>query len=52
MRYQAKRLQGKWKGIWPSLLVVIHCIVDEQFETNCLAKILITIGFNQMVNQL
>ena len=31
------------KDIWPIWLVVIHCIVDEQSETNCLGEILITI---------
>ena len=40
------------KGIWSIWLVVIHCIVDEQSETNRLGEILITIGFSQMVNKL
>ena len=39
-------------GIWPICLVVIHRIMDEQSETNHLVEISITIGFNQMVNQL
>ena len=39
-------------GIWLILLVVIHRIVEEQSETTRLGEISITIGFNQMVNQL
>ena len=39
-------------AIWPILLLVIHCIVDEVSEINRFGEILIRIEFSQMVNQL
>ena len=39
-------------AIWPVLLLVIRCIVDEVSEINRFGEILIRIEFSQMVNQL
>ena len=39
-------------AIWPILLLVIHCIVDEVSEINRFGEIVIRIEFSQMVNQL
>ena len=39
-------------AIWPILLLVIHCIVDQVYEINRFGEILIRIEFSQMVNQL
>ena len=39
-------------AIWPILLLVIHCIVDEVSEIDYFSEILIRIEFSQMVNQL
>ena len=39
-------------AIWPILLLVIHCIVDEVSEIAHFGEILIRIEFSQMVNLL
>ena len=38
-------------AIWPILLLVIHCIVDEVSKIDYVSQILITIEFSQVVNQ-
>ena len=39
-------------AIWPILLLVNHCIVDEVSEIDYFSEILIRIGFSQVVNLL
>ena len=39
-------------AIWPILLLVIHCTVDEVFEIDHFGEILVRIEFSQVVNQL
>ena len=39
-------------AIWPILLLVVHCIVDEVYEIDRFGEILISIEFSQVVNQL
>ena len=39
-------------AIWPNLLFVFYCIVDEVSEIDDYGEILIRIEFSQMVNQL
>ena len=41
-----------YTAIWPILLLVIHCIVDEVSEIDHFGEILIRIEFSQVVNQL
>ena len=39
-------------AIWPILLFVIHCIVDEVSKIDHFSEILNRIEFSQVVNQL
>ena len=39
-------------AIWPHLLLVFYCIVDEVSEIDDYGEILIRIEFSQVVNQL
>ena len=39
-------------AIWPNLLLVFYCIVDEVSEIDDYGEILIRIEFSQVVNQL
>ena len=39
-------------AIWPNLLLVFYCIVDEVSEIDGYGEILIRIEFSQVVNQL
>ena len=41
-----------YTAIWPILLLVIHCIMDEMSEIDRFGEILIRIEFSQVVNQL
>ena len=39
-------------AIWPILLLVIHCIMEEVSKIDYFTETLIRIGFSQVVNQL
>ena len=39
-------------AIWPNLLLVFYCIMDEVSEFDDYGEILIRIEFSQVVNQL
>ena len=52
VRYNIIRNHIFYIAIWPILLLVIHCIVDEVSEINHFGEILIRIELSQVVNQL
>ena len=52
VRYNIMRVIMFYIAIWPILLLVIHCNVDEVSEIDYFSEILIRIEFSQVVNQL
>ena len=52
VRYNIIRVNMFYIAIWPILLLVIYCIMDEVSEIDYFSEILIRIDFSQVVIQL